>query len=556
LAPSSRHSGAVRLNRSMNSELQAQARFLGKLLERVGSLRRLVKQSEPPNDRASAEPARREAHNLAGTSGSYGLQQVSQRARDLEELLDRVVQGDVPPSDWTRITDAVNALTHEAEAAHRPTLESDPAPDGPTSARPRILFADADPDARHLAEDVGARSLWRVITVDNAAEALNLASSECWDAVLLGDTLDGDEQALGLARELRSIPRQAEVPMAVMSARTSMETRVNAARAGVSMFLAKPVSRNGLTDSISTLVAMRRATMPRVLAVDDDPDFLEQLGEVLRNDGIEVHAITDSRQILEAIRDRDPDALLLDYDMPDFNGIELCATVRADRRTADLPIMFVSAHGDDATRLAAFTAGCDDYLHKPSLSSAELRARLRSRVDRSRRMRARADRDGLTGLSQRRVFVADLETRLSEAIRRELPLTVCLVDLDHFKRVNDQYGHLTGDRVLAAFGRLLSSRFRGEDLRARWGGEEFALAFPGEDADTIRGIMQRVLEEFTRRTFRGDHDETFHVSFSAGLAAYPVDGDTVESLLGAADERLIQAKKSGRCRVEVRSDAD
>ncbi len=115
--------------------------------------------------------------------------------------------------------------------------------------------------------------------------------------------------------------------------------------------------------------------------------------------------------------------------------------------------------------------------------------------------------------------------------------------------MNDRYGHATGDRVLVALGELLASRFRLEDLRCRWGGEEFVLAFPGERAATIVAVLERVLEEMQAMELTADDGAAFRVAFSAGVASIPEDGETTEALLKVADERLYAAKKAGRGRV-------
>ncbi|WP_373047548.1 GGDEF domain-containing protein [Vulgatibacter sp.] len=129
------------------------------------------------------------------------------------------------------------------------------------------------------------------------------------------------------------------------------------------------------------------------------------------------------------------------------------------------------------------------------------------------------------------------------------PAALALLDIDHFKRVNDEHGHLVGDGVLLRFGHLLTASFRVEDLRGRWGGEEFLVAFPGETAAATEGILARLLGAFQAIPFTGEQGATFHCTFSGGVAAYPEDGDTPEALLRIADERLYAAKEAGRSRI-------
>jgi diguanylate cyclase (GGDEF)-like protein len=133
-----------------------------------------------------------------------------------------------------------------------------------------------------------------------------------------------------------------------------------------------------------------------------------------------------------------------------------------------------------------------------------------------------------------------------ESRRNELIFSLALIDVDHFKNVNDTYGHLAGDKVLTQFGQLLRKRFRVEDVRGRWGGEEFVVAFRHIQKDTARGALERALEELRIVKFEGDHGETFNITFSAGLVSYPQDGTEIESLIKVADSRLYKAKELGR----------
>ncbi|MDQ5964348.1 MAG: hypothetical protein QG625_502, partial [Cyanobacteriota bacterium erpe_2018_sw_39hr_WHONDRS-SW48-000098_B_bin.30] len=166
----------------------------------------------------------------------------------------------------------------------------------------------------------------------------------------------------------------------------------------------------------------------------------------------------------------------------------------------------------------------------------------------------RSDKDTTTGLLLRRAFSEQLSAILAEAQRLKSTFTVCLLDVDHFKKVNDTYGHLAGDKVLAGLGQLLSRRFRVDDLRGRWGGEEFMLAFKRETKATMHLAVQRVLDEFRSITFSGDKGEEFCNSFSGGIAEYPIDGESVFELVKIADARLYQAKKRGRNQIVLDND--
>jgi diguanylate cyclase (GGDEF)-like protein len=164
-------------------------------------------------------------------------------------------------------------------------------------------------------------------------------------------------------------------------------------------------------------------------------------------------------------------------------------------------------------------------------------------------MSERADIDALTGIPLRRSFMTRLGALLASADRKESPLSICILDVDHFKAVNDTHGHISGDRVLSGFGKLLATRFRATDLRARWGGEEFMLAFPGEPPETATAIVERLLEEVRHMGFESESSGRLSITFSAGVASYPVDGSTVHDLVRTVDRRLYVAKRTGRNRV-------
>jgi diguanylate cyclase (GGDEF)-like protein len=287
-----------------------------------------------------------------------------------------------------------------------------------------------------------------------------------------------------------------------------------------------------------------------VLVVDDDPDAITALTHALASDHIEVLGLGDAHGLMEALAEHRPDLLLLDVQMPGPSGFDLCRILRSTPEWQELPVLLITAHVGLEFRLAAFQAGADDYLSKPVLRE-ELRARVQARLERARLSKERAERDALTGLLLRRPFIDGLRARLAEAQRLGKPLALCFLDVDHFKRVNDKYGHLAGDRVLTRLGRLLGARFRREDVRGRWGGEEFVVALLGETAASAKEILSRTATELSGMTFDGDAGESFHISFSAGISVSGVDGDTVEALLKAADARLYRAKANGRNRIET-----
>jgi diguanylate cyclase (GGDEF)-like protein len=417
--------------------------------------------------------------------------------------------------------------------------------DGLTTA-PRVLVVDSDRASLAQLVELGKQELLAVVAVATPAEAIEQARRARFDAAIVDASLGPD--ALALASRLRALPGNARLPLAFLSTDGGIEHRIAAAHAGASLFLRKPVDAYSFGTAVEQMLALGRDDRPRVLVVDDDADFVECVAAVLDRQGIDTRGLSDPTNLLDVLEDVRPDLVLLDAMLPHVSGFDLARMIRATPEWRDLPIVFLTGRADVESRVAAFEAGGDDYLAKP-LVAEELVARVRVRLDRRRLLREMTEKDSLTKLLSRRALLDALASRISEARRHGRRLALALIDVDRFKAINDVYGHIVGDHVLAALGRLLAERFRLEDVRGRWGGEEFVIVFPGERADTAAGVLGRVLEEFRRIPFPSEHGERFFVTFSAGVASLPEDGSSVDALVRAADLRLYEAKHTGRNRV-------
>jgi diguanylate cyclase (GGDEF)-like protein len=527
--------GLARLRQEYARALPAKLDSLAAALDRL---------RETPGSADLLEAARLLAHRLRGTAGSYGFVDVSAAAGRIEDILVEAPPGGPGPAAWEGLEAALGDARSGCGAGiltHRPSPVFD-------AWTPRLLVVDDDPSFLEYIEELGRTSMIEIVGARTPEEALGIGRERALHAAILDVGLGAPDDSFRLARELRALPGCRNLPLAFCSSNAGIDRRVAAAHAGASLFLSKPLDPAAFDSAVRQLLLLQRAEMPRVLVVDDDEDFCAWVDATLAAHGMAVSALTEPSTILLSLEATNPDLLLLDALLPGFNGFEIAQMIRAIPRWQDLPIVFVTGDGSVVSRIAAFESGGDDYLTKP-LIPQELLARTQVRIDRSRLLRERSDTDPLTGLLLRRPFLEGFTSRLAEAERHGTPLTICLLDIDLFKTVNDTHGHLAGDQVLAALGKLLTGRFRAGDLRGRWGGEEFALAFPGETCATIHGVVTRVLSEFRAMIFRGEQGGTFSVTFSAGIACFPDDGRSLEAILGLADRNLYEAKTGGRARV-------
>jgi diguanylate cyclase (GGDEF)-like protein len=232
--------------------------------------------------------------------------------------------------------------------------------------------------------------------------------------------------------------------------------------------------------------------------------------------------------------------------MPGCDGMTLAAVIRQQEDHVGIPIVFLSAETNRDMQLAAIQLGADDFMVKPVRPDYLISAVL-SRIQRSRSLRSLMIRDSLTGLFNHTATKERLETEIVRANRDRQQLSFALIDIDHFKQVNDTYGHPTGDWVLKSLARLLLQRLRRSDIIGRYGGEEFAVVLPGTpgaDAarvlDEIRAGLSHMPQRFGEREFT--------VTFSCGIACFPAEREAAR-LTVAADQALYAAKNGGRNRV-------
>jgi diguanylate cyclase (GGDEF)-like protein len=502
-------------------------------------------------DEELRQKARREAHKLAGSVGTFGFSQASERARELELALESPLPADL--DELPRIADLVVAIRVELESGisdeevAEPNAAAAPAAeepgDEPVGAGPRapvdLLLVIDDPErARKIGAEAEARGLsWSVARDPAAAREILAASSP--ELVMLDLEAGGDgDAALELLAEAAE-----DRPVVVLTGEGGAD-RVEVARRGGRGFLSRELAPSELVDAVVVLRERLRTAGTRVLAMDDDQIVLTSIASLLGASGLEVSTTTEPDRFWEELELNPPDLVVLDYDMPEVEGPEVCRALRNDPRWETLPVLFLTSRTDPDSVRRVFDSGADDYISKPFVGP-ELLGRIANRLDRVRMMRTLADTDPLTGLANRRRSQEMLEALCAMARRFGQPLCLAVLDVDDFKTINDTGGHATGDEVLRTLGATLTRTFRAEDVAARWGGDEFVIGMYGMAGDDGRERLGRFLEELRGAPIA----EGVAVTMSAGLAQFPADGADLDTLYRAADAALYRAKEAGRDRV-------
>jgi diguanylate cyclase (GGDEF)-like protein len=479
----------------------------------------------------------RAAHKIAGSAGTFGFADASRHARTIELAL-RNGEGEWRAAELSDLAEAVRrAFDEPAGAPEAPVLEPEPA----TPAEQRadlVIVCDDRVLGEQIQEEVVGRGL-HVTFADDADSARHVRAE-------VAVTNLADPGAQGLVEHFA----RAGTAVIGLAADAGLDERVAFARWGGRMLLFTDTPPNEFADAVEALRERLSDQGKRVLVVDDDRGVLDLTTTILRGHGLEVSWLDDPKRFWQVLEARNPDVLLLDLEMPGFNGLELCQAVRADRRWSQLPILFLTGRTEPESIRAVYAAGADDYMAKPVVEE-ELIQRIHNRLERLQLLRDMADRDPLTGVANRRKAAEELRRLERLAKRYGQPLTVAILDIDHFKRVNDTYGHDTGDEVLRTLGNRLHREFRDEDVVGRWGGEEFVIGMYGMPGVVAVDRMSALLEDWKGERFDDSRGGKFGVSFTVGLAELPGDAPTVAEVQRRADEALYRGKAAGRSRVVI-----
>ena len=304
---------------------------------------------------------------------------------------------------------------------------------------------------------------------------------------------------------------------------------------------------------------MTNNTFPTVLVADDSAVYRKMIEHSLGTERCALVFANDGQRAIELFAKHKPALLITDWTMPDISGLELCARIRRDFREHYPYIILLTGHADKVQVIEGLSAGADDYLTKP-FHPGELQARVRvgfrlselhqQLVQKNHQLEEMALTDSLTGLPNRRAVESWVKHQVSAAARHKFPLWVVMADLDHFKGINDTYGHETGDTVLKGFAEILRSNTRQSNICGRFGGEEFlAIITHVAEKENVLIPIERIRAQFENTDFRVSGGR-FHSTASFGIAgSCGQEPFFFEQLLARADQALYEAKHSGRNRI-------
>lgn len=286
----------------------------------------------------------------------------------------------------------------------------------------------------------------------------------------------------------------------------------------------------------------------RVLVVEDSKTASTLIQRTLKESGVESMAISKPQEVLTALTKFQPDLVLMDMYMPGCTGVEVTRVIRQHEEFLSTPVVYLSADTSIALQVDALRLGGDHFLTKP-FNPVILNAVVRSKIERYRILRRSMFLDSLTGLLNHTTSKQRVDAAVTAAFAEDTPLCVAMIDIDHFKKVNDTYGHPMGDQVIRSMAWLLKQRLRKTDAVGRYGGEEFLVILPQADAERAGQLLDRIRIDFSE--FRHPVNGTsFACTFSCGIAQL-TPGMTALSVVKLADEALYRAKREGRNQIVV-----
>jgi diguanylate cyclase (GGDEF)-like protein len=344
--------------------------------------------------------------------------------------------------------------------------------------------------------------------------------------------------------ELRT--RCAAGQLIYLGARPDIGTIVSLMRSGIDLTIPQEEGSSMVLNCVLDLVQNYEPEKYRVLVVEDSRVAVALIQRTLAEHGIDSQAIRDPGTLLDELEAYRPDLILMDMYMPRFNGVEATRVLRQMSAYSSLPIVYLSGESDVGMQVEALRLGGDQFLIKP-FNPILLAAVVKTKIQRFRETQRSTRLDGLTGLLNHTAAKSRLKTMVGRNAGNKA-LTVVMIDIDHFKAVNDTYGHPVGDQVIRGLAWLLKGRLRSSDLIGRYGGEEFLVALSDVTPAQARMVIDRIREDFASLPHAHPTGALFS-TFSAGLASFP-DFETAQQLTEAADNALLQAKRLGRNRVE------
>jgi diguanylate cyclase (GGDEF)-like protein len=501
--------------------------------------------------RAPLESVASLLHRLAGTSGTLGFAALGDLARLLERVCltmlrypeegfsARLLELSEGATELLRIIDAeLPAVATLARATSPPSRRE-------AGEAPRVHLVSMQPA---LARTLHAALAGLGYEVREFEDVGSVAAAKEYVADAAAFVVQPGTGARALAELARlRVALRHPAPILVIGAQAGFGDYLASVRAAADGYFPLPLDLPRLESRLRALIEREHGEALRVLMIDDDSDFLAACRGILEEAGMQVRALEDPSRVLPLLYEFRPEVVLADIQMPQCTGPELAQVIRMHDDWTHVPIVYVSGASAGADQLLATRNAGEAFVPKP-VDPHELVATVRANGRRARQIAEAVSRDGLTGVLKRSFIQEYLLAALERAQRTGSTTSVAMIDIDHFKLVNDTHGHPVGDLVIRTLAAALRQRLRGSDGLGRVGGEEFLAVLPDCSAEEAKALLGGALQRFREISYSSEAGD-FSCSFSAGIAEARGGSLSDAQLVALADQALYSAKRGGRNRI-------
>jgi len=512
------------------------------LPDKIHSIETLWREQMLHVDLIQFQTLHRDVHSLCGSAGTYGYPELGKTARQLEIILKSLLGKETIPKDTQKKITAYIAQLNTILTDGIPQTLSVFETETLTVAENKLVYIMEHDTAlcTELIESLhhagfSAHAIQDVIT-------LQFAVQESPPMTIIIDTMYLEHAGIQLILDSQ---KQQQIPIQLFCIvpNADLLPRLEAVRAGCDMFFQKPVDVPYLTQLLNHKYSEITGEPYRILIVDDAQPLADYYALILTQAGMVAHAITNPLNLLKELEAFQPNLILMDIYMPECTGLELATVLRQEISYTKIPIIFLSTEEDKNKKLFAISLGGDDFLTKP-ISPQHLISAVLARSKRASILNYYMTTDSLTGLLNHSSTLKQLEIEIIRAKQKKIPLSFVMIDIDHFKKINDTYGHPIGDIVLKKLAEIFLTRLRNQDKIGRYGGEEFALILPGATLMDSNKICDFLRVTFSQFCFK-EVGMSFFVTFSAGISSLSEEKNA-ENIILEADQALYEAKKKGR----------
>ena len=514
-------------------------------------LKTLSLQGDPD---ASFSAFKNEVHKLAGSSGSHGFDKIYQLSRAIEKLLDSLIEDQL---QWKEVevqfNDQVNLLRsslvdimrdYDIQPEHQ-THVTDHANDHLSHRKLPIFIISESENELTLLTDILENRSFSVHAFKELKTAQQKVKELHPAIIVLENDDDLNILANGNVQANFSTPDEVTPAIVVISRREDLDTRMKASQLGIDAFFASPINAHNFISTLDVLLAFRESKQGRVLLADEDEARTDFITGVFKHENCECMAVSNAKHIVDALVNFKPDLILLSLAQCKSEQGNVAKMIRSHEYYFNVPIICILDTPDENLKLNLLDLGVDDCITVDALSADRLIA-LRQKIVRFRRANHLIIMDSLTGTLNRDAFIDRANEEISLAKRRGENICLAMIDIDHFKHINDANGHAVGDYVLRHISDYLSNRLRRSDVVGRYGGDEFLVLLPDTDLNSAYLVLDMVRQNLITQTINV-RNLMVNVSISLGLvSAMPTEIESVEKLIAEADKKLYEAKLSGR----------